>query len=103
MQSDVKPPPYSGVSEYVTYDLSRLTLPLDEDLDDEDMLDHISRSPAAMECRNVMIRYDNFWPKPVDLGLDDSQFAALKAALTQQFVIIQGPPGMNILTLKKLS
>lgn len=33
------------------------------------------------------------WPSPCKLGLNDSQTAALKLALTNELAIIQGPPG----------
>ncbi|KAF2902956.1 hypothetical protein ILUMI_03225 [Ignelater luminosus] len=33
------------------------------------------------------------WPSAIELGLDNTQYAAFKAALTQKFVVIQGPPG----------
>lgn len=33
------------------------------------------------------------WPPREDFRLDESQFAAFRAALTKQMVVIQGPPG----------
>jgi anthranilate/para-aminobenzoate synthase component II len=33
------------------------------------------------------------WPSSEELGLDPSQYQALKAALTRELVVIQGPPG----------
>ncbi|XP_068745964.1 NFX1-type zinc finger-containing protein 1-like [Montipora capricornis] len=33
------------------------------------------------------------WPTAEDLELDDSQYRALKMALTKEFAVIQGPPG----------
>lgn len=33
------------------------------------------------------------WPSARTLGLDDSQYSALKTAVTKEFVTIQGPPG----------
>ena len=33
------------------------------------------------------------WPSPSKVDLNNSQYNALKAALTQEFVVIQGPPG----------
>lgn len=47
----------------------------------------------ASQCRSINILNDQLWPEKDLFGLDDSQYAALKAALTKQFVIIQGPPG----------
>ncbi len=45
----------------------------------------------ARHCKAVQVL--NEWPNRMYFGLDESQFDALKAALTKQFVIIQGPPG----------
>ncbi|KAF2902959.1 hypothetical protein ILUMI_03228 [Ignelater luminosus] len=33
------------------------------------------------------------WPRAVQLGYDDTQYNAFRAALTQKFAVIQGPPG----------
>ena len=33
------------------------------------------------------------WPSEKDLELDESQFNALRLALTKEFAVIQGPPG----------
>ena len=33
------------------------------------------------------------WPRMEELGLDESQKAALQLALTKELAIIQGPPG----------
>lgn len=41
----------------------------------------------------VILGNKDTWPSCHDLGLDESQFCALKAALTRQVTIIQGPPG----------
>lgn len=54
----------------------------------------------ANQCKSVDIASDQ-WPDRHLLGLDESQFAAFKAAITQQLAIIQGPPG-NLLFLPKL-
>lgn len=46
----------------------------------------------ANQCKSVdMLK--NEWPELKLVELNDSQYAAFKAALSQQFVIIQGPPG----------
>lgn len=37
------------------------------------------------------------WPSHKHFGLNQSQFEALRAALTKQLVIIQGPPGIKIM------
>jgi MoxR-like ATPase len=33
------------------------------------------------------------WPSKEQLGLDESQYEALKIALTREVAVIQGPPG----------
>ncbi|KAJ6649215.1 NFX1-type zinc finger-containing protein 1 [Pseudolycoriella hygida] len=33
------------------------------------------------------------WPSATDLGMDEPQYAAFQAAITQEIAIIQGPPG----------
>lgn len=48
---------------------------------------------VSNRCRAVTVLNDQLWPSRDDFSLDESQFSALKAALTKQFVIIQGPPG----------
>lgn len=45
--------------------------------------------------RYVQILTDSAWPERSFFGLDESQFNAFRAALTKQFVIIQGPPGLQ--------
>jgi hypothetical protein len=37
--------------------------------------------------------FPHTWPTGQELGLDPSQYQALKAALTRELVVIQGPPG----------
>lgn len=55
----------------------------------------------AKHCKAVKVLNDELWPNSSDFGLDESQFDALKAALTKQFTIIQGPPGLLSLSLLK--
>lgn len=43
--------------------------------------------------RNFSPLIDHEWPTPEELGLDNNQFVAYKAAITREFAIIQGPPG----------
>lgn len=45
------------------------------------------------ELSRIPILADTKWPKPASLGLDKSQYRALKNALTHEFSITQGPPG----------
>ena len=40
------------------------------------------------------------WPAREDFNLDESQYAAFRAALTKQMVVIQGPPGKLICILR---
>lgn len=42
---------------------------------------------------SVKMLGDQQWPPRDDFRLDESQYAAFRAALTKQMVIIQGPPG----------
>lgn len=46
--------------------------------------------PALMSVR---ILTHTWWPDPSSIGLDESQFRAVKNALTHEFSITQGPPG----------
>lgn len=41
----------------------------------------------------VDIMSNHQWPPREDFALDESQYAAFRAALTKQMVVIQGPPG----------
>src|SRR6218665_2286373 len=45
--------------------------------------------------RNIqdLILNPSSWPSADQLGLDESQYGALKTALTKEFAVIQGPPG----------
>jgi len=52
---------------------------------------HIMRDPT----KTKKIQSLNFeaWPNAEELGLDVSQYSALKSGLTKEFALIQGPPG----------
>lgn len=39
------------------------------------------------------VLFNDEWPKKEELGLDEMQLKAFKAALTREFTVIQGPPG----------
>ena len=42
-------------------------------------------------CSTVnLTSYESKWPDASDLGLNDSQYSALKSALTQEVSVIQG-------------
>lgn len=88
----------SYLSEDSVYDLSRLTLPLDRDHDDDAVVRKLRISEKAARCKAVSVLQEMSWPDADDMGLDDSQYRALKAALTKQISIIQGPPGRCIQT-----
>lgn len=72
--SDVKPPQYLKSKNQVWYDL-RETLNVLEGAD------------------KVAICDFETWPNVDDVKLNNSQFQALKGALTKEFSVIQGPPG----------
>ena len=42
---------------------------------------------------DVPVLDENRWPSMEQLGLDESQYEALKLALTKEVAVIQGPPG----------
>ncbi|XP_033114470.1 NFX1-type zinc finger-containing protein 1-like [Anneissia japonica] len=71
---EVNAPYYLRYNRNMTYDLGPL---IDED----------TRKPMLVKIAS------NTWPSPSSLQLDDSQFNALKTALTKEFAVIQGPPG----------
>ncbi|XP_059472573.1 NFX1-type zinc finger-containing protein 1-like [Neocloeon triangulifer] len=48
---------------------------------------------GAKRSHQVTILNEATWPSAHQLGLDDSQYEALKAALTKELAVIQGPPG----------
>lgn len=45
------------------------------------------------DLNKFRILYDGEWPSKEQLGLDQMQYKAFKAALTHEFTVIQGPPG----------
>lgn len=77
VDKDIAPPSYlSNDSEYV---ISNGLPETDPD--------------AKMSLVEVM--HNQRWPPREDFNLDESQYAAFRAALTKQMVVIQGPPGEN--------
>ncbi|XP_033114446.1 NFX1-type zinc finger-containing protein 1-like isoform X2 [Anneissia japonica] len=71
---EVNAPYYLRYNRNMTYDLAPL---IDKD------------TPKRMLVKIA----GNTWPSAHSLQLDDSQFNALKTALTKEFAVIQGPPG----------
>ncbi|XP_078607984.1 NFX1-type zinc finger-containing protein 1-like isoform X2 [Branchiostoma floridae x Branchiostoma japonicum] len=62
--------------------------------DDEKLTDvYGSNNPHFARARSVPILRDDMWPSADALHLDESQYLAVKMALTKEFSIIQGPPG----------
>ncbi|XP_028413341.1 NFX1-type zinc finger-containing protein 1-like isoform X2 [Dendronephthya gigantea] len=47
----------------------------------------------AAQSQNVPVLDVDRWPSMEQLGLDESQYKALKIALTREVAVIQGPPG----------
>lgn len=100
-------PPYLG--PHTVYDLSELTFPLvrlsDVQMDEETGFSiekylsepkPIPTADVAKQTSSINIQDDSQWPDSKVFGLDESQYAALQAALTKQLAIIQGPPGWNV-------
>lgn len=52
-------------------------------------------SVYVIDRHNVQLFNQLSWPSAKALRLNDSQYAAFKAGLTNEFCIIQGPPGNN--------
>lgn len=115
VNSEILPPPY--LTENTTYNLSDLTKKLlsitaedmNPNLESQFEINDMKSAQKKIKwicaqkrkhdpdlskmCQNVAVLNEKSWPNKIYFGLDDSQFEALKAALTKQFVIIQGPPG----------
>ncbi len=47
----------------------------------------------APQFKDVPVLDVDHWPSKEQLGLDESQYKALKIALTKEVAVIQGPPG----------
>ena len=47
----------------------------------------------ALGKNEINVLNSDLWPTPAALKLDESQYNALKTAITKEFAIIQGPPG----------
>ena len=51
------------------------------------------KEPKHRGYANIEILQLKLWPNSSLLGLNDSQYKALQLALTNELVVIQGPPG----------
>ncbi|CAH1269008.1 ZNFX1 [Branchiostoma lanceolatum] len=66
----------------------------DDSDDDEEVVDiNGGNNPHLARARSVPILRDDMWPSAETLHLDESQYRAVKMALTEEFSVIQGPPG----------
>lgn len=75
VDKDISPPPY--LTNDSTYVISNGLLETDPDA----------------KIFQVEVMHRQKWPSHADLNLDESQYGALRAAITKQLVVIQGPPG----------
>ena len=84
--SDVRPPVY--LSEDTLFDFEPL-------LQESDVTGHYFHQLPVFNLEQCLFNVldTNNWPSPERLGLDESQYNALKSALTREFSLIQGPPG----------
>ena len=78
-------------TESIIKDPSRLEEILGNDDDDDDV--PVVFSERSKEAEAVRILEGDSWPPADLLHLDESQFQAIRTALTKEFVITQGPPG----------
>lgn len=122
LETEISPPRYILQAE--TLELAELTRPvvkLQSILESDEIMEAVmydrtnSDEPAVnpqIEALEVYLLNKRFqyggptvrvrvldeasWPDAPTFGLDPSQYTALKAALTKQMAIIQGPPGKLI-------
>lgn len=55
--------------------------------------DNFDHSVELDYAKNVNVLNTKNWPSKEKMGLDESQIASLKSAMTKEIAIIQGPPG----------
>ena len=53
----------------------------------------LTEALSCKEAMSVQVVSPDSWPSLSHVDLNESQYNALKAAITQEFVVIQGPPG----------
>ena len=85
--SNIDPPEYLKEDDSDMYDLRSLVV------GKENSFDYNSETESFLNAAYVQILDRKSWPTAGELHLDESQKAALQAALTKEFAIIQGPPG----------
>ena len=94
-ETNVKPPAY--LNEDTEYEFDSLIGESTKITEAGPFIDKISElnGPAEVtKCRtSVKVLDTDSWLPPDRLKLDESQYSALKSALTKEFALIQGPPG----------
>ncbi|XP_033626155.1 NFX1-type zinc finger-containing protein 1-like [Asterias rubens] len=85
--SFVRTPKYLSGECSDVYDLRSLVVETDQVFEDEGLTE------TFVNATCVSILDPQSWPTAEALHLDESQKAAVQAALTKEFAIIQGPPG----------
>ena len=91
--ADVKPPVYllettspkASVDEAVVLHIS--------EKDSKNKIYDLKTALSSETGRAVSVLDPSAWPSLSRVDLNDSQYNAIKAALTKEFVVIQGPPG----------
>ncbi|XP_071786066.1 NFX1-type zinc finger-containing protein 1-like [Asterias amurensis] len=87
VSSNVRSPKYLSEDYSDVYDLRPLVVETDQVFQDEGLTE------TFINAAFVSILDPQSWPTAEALHLDESQKAAVQAALTKEFAIIQGPPG----------
>ncbi|XP_028391654.1 NFX1-type zinc finger-containing protein 1-like [Dendronephthya gigantea] len=92
--SQVKPPVY--LVQPATKSNEPGNLEVTDRMRNDDRCHDCFNLKEALRCetaKSVPVLDLNAWPSQSKVDLNDSQYSALKAALSQEFVVIQGPPG----------
>ncbi|XP_041376703.1 LOW QUALITY PROTEIN: NFX1-type zinc finger-containing protein 1-like [Gigantopelta aegis] len=94
--NNLLPPKYLRSQRSVQFDLRPLVddafVIRDDDTHGQQVANY-NFSPKSRRAKNVGILDLKNWPTPELLHLNQSQYMALQAALTHEFVVAQGPPG----------
>ncbi|RWR99588.1 NFX1-type zinc finger-containing protein 1-like protein, partial [Dinothrombium tinctorium] len=93
VRSDILPPNY--LRDYISYNLTHFMNPIMQGNENNFTDNRSIKFDSSLErkLQNVVIMNERAWPSFDDLNLDESQFEALRGALTRRLAIIQGPPG----------